>query len=79
VTAVQDGPCQHCGRRYPPWWADHDWWNAVMEGPDGMLCPTCFLILADDGRAVVHIPRPSPAVTTQPDASDAPQPAPSRR
>lgn len=48
------GPCQECGRPYPPWVARNEVWNLVMGGPEatddpgGLMCPGCFLIKADD-------------------------------
>lgn len=48
-----DGPCRDCGKRYPPWHTDNAIWNLVVGGPDatddpgGLLCPTCFLVLAE--------------------------------
>lgn len=49
-----DGPCRTCGDHYPTWRAPNDLWNLVMGGPEatddpgGMLCPNCFLRLADE-------------------------------
>lgn len=48
-----DGPCHACGQSYPVWRAPDDLWNLVLGGssakgdPGGMLCPNCFLRLAD--------------------------------
>lgn len=75
-----DGPCQMCDQRYPAWRAPDDLWNLVMGGPEatddpgGMLCPTCFLRLADvrapqRGAWVVGTPaRPESAVREERDA-----------
>lgn len=58
ATRGGDGPCDDCGKPYPPWMAPHDVWNLVMGGPDakddpgGMLCPTCFIVRAE--RAGEH-------------------------
>lgn len=34
--------CEDCGRAYPLWRTTDDEWEAVMEGPAGILCESCF-------------------------------------
>lgn len=67
-TRGGDGPCEDCGKPYPPWSAPNEVWNVVLGGPDanddpgGMLCPTCFAVRAERaGHA--HIWRLVPRVS----------------
>ena len=47
--------CQRCGGPNVVWFAPSELWNAVMGGPDGILCPMCFIYAAEakgrDGAA----------------------------
>lgn len=52
--------CQDCGGPNVVWFAPNDLWNAVFprgpnRGPDRLLCPVCFIRLAEraglDGKA----------------------------
>ena len=38
--------CEDCGRPNIVWFVDSDRWNTVVrtEGPDRMLCPSCFVL-----------------------------------
>lgn len=38
--------CQRCGGPNPIWHAPSDLWNRVMGGPNGIVCPTCFILLS---------------------------------
>lgn len=47
--------CRRCGRPNVVWWVDSPLWNFVMRGDDinaaerygGIVCPTCFAVLAE--------------------------------
>lgn len=58
-----DSRCQGCGGVNPVWRTADDWWNRVA-GRWGyqVLCPTCFLQLADDGIHVYELVAPTAAV-----------------
>lgn len=53
--------CHRCGGPNIPWSAPSPLWNAVMRGGsingdelhDGIVCPTCFAILAEQ-RGIAH-------------------------
>jgi len=38
-----DTICAACGRDNPVWSAPDEVWNSATGGPDGVLCPTCFM------------------------------------
>ena len=39
-----DGPCMDCGTLDTPvWFTNNAIWNRVVGGPDGLLCPICFI------------------------------------
>lgn len=46
-----DGRCQQCGGLNPVWYAPNDLWNQIVGGEAGILCPTCFLLIADAHHA----------------------------
>jgi hypothetical protein len=66
-----DERCQSCGRPNPVWFTDNDVWNTVMPD-DGILCPTCFMLKADDamGQPIWSVGyRPAPlTITVEPGA-----------
>jgi hypothetical protein len=42
--------CEQCGKQNVVWFAPNWLWNEVVRKPnntDPMLCPSCFIILAD--------------------------------
>jgi hypothetical protein len=53
-----DTVCQACMGANPMWWVPSELWNEVMNpdrslptpggDPGGILCPTCFLLRADE-------------------------------
>lgn len=49
--AHPEGFCEHCGRVNVVWFAPSPIWNKVVREPNGgadvMLCPTCFVQLAE--------------------------------
>ena len=49
---MTDTICQECGGPNPVWLVDNEIWNAVMGDEGGILCPTCFMIKADDGHVI---------------------------
>jgi hypothetical protein len=43
-----DTKCQECFCLNPVWWVQHEVWNSVVGSNDGgVLCPNCFIALAD--------------------------------
>jgi hypothetical protein len=38
--------CQQCDRQNVVWSAPNDLWNSVMGSPNGIVCPTCFIVMA---------------------------------
>jgi hypothetical protein len=47
VTGHPEHVCHGCGGKNPVWSADNELWNKVIGSPNGILCPTCFVILAN--------------------------------
>lgn len=39
--------CGDCGVANPVWFAPSPLWNLVMGGPDGIVCPLCFIKRAE--------------------------------
>lgn len=46
-TDHPESKCEKCRGPNPTWSADNDLWNKVIGSPNGILCPTCFFILAE--------------------------------
>jgi hypothetical protein len=44
--------CQACGGNNVVWFAQNKLWNTVMGSPNGIVCPSCFIIEAEK-RGVV--------------------------
>lgn len=39
--------CQSCGGPNVTWFASNEVWNKAHGGPDGILCPVCFVVEAE--------------------------------
>jgi hypothetical protein len=46
--------CQNCQAPHPPWSAENEIWNEVVNDDEHFLCPTCFIRLAEK-RGVIGI------------------------
>jgi hypothetical protein len=42
-----DMRCQKCGAMNPIWWVDDEVWNVIADTREDILCPNCFMHLAD--------------------------------
>lgn len=42
-----DERCHACHAENSVWFVDSEIWNAVMDDDGGILCPTCFMIVAE--------------------------------
>lgn len=40
--------CKACGGDNPVWSANNELWNKVNGSPNGILCPTCFVKMANE-------------------------------
>lgn len=51
--------CERCGEPYAVWFAPASLWNAVNP-PEGLLCPRCFGLDADEhtGTGALYAPEP---------------------
>ena len=47
MTIHPEETCQQCGGKNVVWFAPNDIWNAVVGSESGLLCPVCFIGLAD--------------------------------
>lgn len=54
APVVETNPCEHpeatcevCGGPNVVWFAANELWNKVMGGPDGVVCPVCFVHRAE--------------------------------
>jgi hypothetical protein len=44
--------CQLCGGQNVTWFAPNELWNQVMGNPNGIVCPTCFILKAQSAGVV---------------------------
>jgi hypothetical protein len=42
-----DTICQECSSLNPCWWVEDDVWHQVVGSSAGILCPNCFIVMAE--------------------------------
>lgn len=47
AQAHPEDHCQRCGGPNVIWFAPNELWNRVVGSPNGILCPVCFIKMAE--------------------------------